>query len=331
MLYTDPATGNTKKASSTMSPAVTGPDISRIGVDKDLRQIGGMLSVKGNGITNMQDLMGAYFNAVFGDFRTAHGALEGCQTRLAAATVANTSTTINVESDVDEYGNPLFEAGMLVVITTKLPETIYKHHQDEVVRDAVRIGDAYEYGTTAKTAIPIVGFGTAGAIEKAFQIGAFVQHAKVFPGSMGINGEVGALASYERPSAVTGLAVSTSTASEIDAVSWDEHDQLRSDGFVVGGFDVYVLKHGQGICAEGEPKGPLPHFLPSVEDNLPTPADSKHTLGSSLTQYFDQSTNQLTSIDSGVFYVIVVPVTASDIGEKTRYGHVAVESVTVSS
>ena len=327
MLYIDPTTGAVTQK-SIAAPTITGPALDAFGLDKDSWQTEGLLSVKGKSDNNIQRDMGAYWNAMFGDFRVPHGALEGRQTRLAAALVADTGTTMNVDEDTDEYGNALFAAGMMVTITSVLPESLYRHHQEEVSIDVVEIGTAYVYGTTAKTVIPIIGFGTAGAIGKAFAAGAFVQPAKVFPGSMGVNGIVGALASYERPDAVSTLTGVTAVTAQIDTITWAEYTQLRTSGGVVGGFDIYILKKGEGVCVAGPPKGIKEHFIPSVAGSLPTVAASVHTV-STTTQYYNQSTNALATIDNGTFYVCVFPVTASDIGERTHYGAMAVDDVVV--
>jgi len=332
MLYTEAETATVKRLASTPTPSYVAPSPGIVGLDQHMkRQAPAIVVVKGkSSAEHVQDDMGLYYNGIFGDKDVAHGALEGAQTKLAAATVADTSTTINVDEDTDEYGNALFEAGMMVLIVSALPETIYKHHQDEVIVDCVEIGAAYVYGTTPKTAVPIIGFGTAGAIGKALALGAFVQPIRAFPSSLGNNGGVGVLPSYERPLAVSGLTATTATTAQVDTIEWTQHTELRSAGYVVGGFDVYIFKHGQGVCVSGPPTGIKPHFIPSLENTYPVPASSKHTV-SNETDYFDQSTNALTTIDNGVFYIVVVARTMTDSGERVRYSPIATATVTVPS
>jgi hypothetical protein len=239
-------------------------------------------------------------NALYGGWGVPHAAIRA-ESFLTAALTADVSTQITVRNE-ESNGYPLLEANQLLAIMDDYPTTL--RIQDAPNYEVVRVDSGYTSGVTAN----IAGFGAGGAVLYDHPKGAIVQKAICFPSSIGINGVIGARTQEARPIAVQNLSVESPSAYTIDA-SWDTHSSwLAPDQRGrVKYYDIYVLKHGEGISEFGIPEGVGQLMLPSIEDAQPAPVDGVQSV-TGITEYYDQTAKDLATITvAGNYYVFVYP------------------------
>jgi hypothetical protein len=271
---------------------------------------------------------GAVENLLYGGYRHPHGAIEG-QARITAAVTGGTTTALTVDVQTDRHGAQMFFADQFIVIMNDLPKSFSKAHHDLITFEALQIDSGYTTGLT----FTVQGMGATDSVLNSYVVGAIVQPMKAFHSSLGLDASNGLLAHLSKPTTPTGLSATTATT-QIDSIAWAESAELRdtAGGGTIGGYDIYVLKDGQGICANGMPTAAdfkrSESLLATLVDQNPTPSASVQTV-TNVTQYYNQSTNVLTTIDAGTYYVILLAKTASDIGDRIYYSEPAFDFVVV--
>jgi hypothetical protein len=263
-------------------------------------------------------------NALYGGWGVPHGAIKA-ESYLTAALTGDSSTQIAVREE-ECNGNRLLEADVFLAIMDSYPTAL--RIQDAENFEIVRVDSGYSSGLTATVA----GFGSGGAVLFDHPKGAIVQRAVCFPSSIGVNGVIGARTQEERPAAVSNLTVDCPSSYTID-VSWDTHDSWLSPDQRgrVKYFDIYVLKHGDGISEFGIPEGVGELMLPSAEDEQPTDTSGTQSV-TGITDYYNQSTKALASITvAGDYYVFVYPKQESGKKYDSLLGAVSRATVAVTS
>jgi hypothetical protein len=318
-----PATGRAALLSENYTLAVASYDFGAL--SRLLEGEQPYLTLARAGATDLaiQELLGLKENLQRGGWGVPHGDLgrEGYLSTDAAAA----ATTIVLRQATDPDGDNLFAASEFIQIMDTYPTA--KTVQDQVNAEVVRINSGYTSGTT----LTVAGFNTGGLVY-AHKAGAIVQPVLALPFSVGMNGVPGIQYLAERPTAVLSLAVTNPTAGSLTAV-WATHDNWWSPTVIgrVTHYDIYVLKHGQGICLYGLPEGITPEMMPSKLDQQPTDSGGNQTV-TGITTYYDQTTRALTAITAaGYYYVLVYPKTNAGRRADVRLGAVAIKALNVTS
>lgn len=280
---------------------VTGLDIQALAPDHpELEGEHYFLIITGGEDEPLHLLDGLYSNLMYGAIGVPHGDVEA-ESFLTAPLVADTSTTIAVREEECPRAR-LLDPGVFLAIMDDYPTAL--RHQDQTNFEIVRVSPSYPGGLSAD----IVGFGAGGAVLYNHPAEAIVQRVKGFPSSVGLNGIPGVRTALSRPAAVTNLE-GTPAGSYAFNLTWDEHPNWHSKDApgLVQYFDVYVLKHGEGISIKGMPAGAGALMLPVLEDIEPDPSGDIHSVAG-VNQYYNQTTKTVDNITvADTYYVFVYP------------------------